>query len=46
MSTTKCEENVKLECDFKDVFELREFLAEIQELEAKYPNVRVTFEEL
>lgn len=41
-----CTENVKFEAEFKDVFELREFLARIQELESEFPNVKVTFEEL
>lgn len=37
-------ENVKFESS--NEFELREFLAAIQELEAQFPNVKVTFEEL
>lgn len=40
-----CTEIVKIESDFEHVFELREFLAEIQELAKSYQNVIVTFED-
>lgn len=40
------EEMIKVESDFENVFELREFLAEVQEMAARFPNVKVTFEEL
>ena len=41
-----CKVVVKVEAEFEHVFEMREFLGEVQALAESYKNVKVSFEEL
>ena len=46
MERETCREVVRVEADFEHVFDMREFLAEVQALADRYENVRVSFEEV